>query len=98
MKTLIGRGVLASIGLLSLTREKAQEFVDGLVERGETKREDAKDLVDRLAKRGEEERAAMRKLVHDEVSTAMDEMGLVTQKDIQRLAASIEALNKKIQK
>jgi len=98
MKTLIGRSVLASIGLLSLTREKAQEFVDGLVEQGETKREDAKGLVDRLARRGEEERAAMRKLIHDEVSTAMGEMGLVTQKDIQELSASIDALNKKTQK
>ena len=91
MKTLVERSILASIGVLSLTREKAQEIVDALVERGDTKREDAKDLVNRLAERGEEERAAMRKLIRDEVTTAMSEMGLVTQNDIKSLQESIEA-------
>lgn len=95
MKTIIERSFLASIGLLSLTREKAQEFVDRLAEQEGSKHEDTKDLVDRLAKRGEEERAALRKLVHQEVSTVMSEMGLVTQKDIQELKASVKALNKK---
>ena len=95
MKTLVGRSVLAGVGLLSLTREKAEEFVDGLVDKGETKREDAKDLVDRLAKRGEEERTAMRELVRNEVSAAISDMGLVTQKDIKKLTASIEALDQK---
>ncbi len=95
MKTKIERGLLAGIGFLSLTEEKAREFVDDLVERGKVRREDAEAQVNRLTKRGEEERQAIKKIIHDEVSTVMGKMGLVTQKDFQELTKSIRAIQKK---
>ncbi len=95
MKTKIERGLLAGIGLLSLTEEKAREFVDDLVERGKVRREDAEAQVNSLTKRGEEERQAIKKIIHDEVSTVMGKMGLVTQKDFQELTKSIRAIQKK---
>ncbi len=95
MRTMIERSLLTGIGLLSLTREKAHEIVDGLVQRGEVQRDEAKDLIDRLVKRGEEERKAMHQLVRDDVTAVMNELDLVTKKDIQNLAAKIDALNKK---
>lgn len=98
MKNLIKRSVLAGVGLLSLTREKAQEYVDELVEKGEARREDANDLVERLTKRGEEERKSMRKLVRDEVSNVMSELGVATQKDMQDLGKKIDTLNKEDEK
>jgi len=98
MKKLIEQGFLASIGFLSLTRERSKEFVDELVKKGEVRRDESKDLIERLLKRGEEEREAISKLVHNEVATVMNELDLVTQKDIQNLANKIDALSKKLQK
>lgn len=98
MKKLIELSVLAGIGLLSLTREKSQEFVNELVKKGEVRRDESKDLVERLVKRGEDEREAMRRLVRDEVATVMNELDLVTKKDIQNLANKINALSKELQK
>jgi polyhydroxyalkanoate synthesis regulator phasin len=95
MKTKIERGLLAGVGLLSLTEEKAREFVDDLVERGKVRREDAEAQINRLTKRGEEERQEIKKIIHDEVSTVMGKMGLVTQKDFQELTKSIRAIQKK---
>jgi len=85
MKTLLEKSVLAGIGLLSMTREKAQKVIDELSQEGEVQKNDVKDWVDQLSDRGEEERQALRKLVRDEMKKVLDEMGLVTKEDIQKL-------------
>jgi len=95
MHDIVERGLLASLGILSLTREKAQGVVDELVKRGEVRRDDSKGLVDRLVQRGEEERSSFRKLIHEEVARVAREMNLVTQADLQALEKKIEALTQK---
>lgn len=94
MRTLIEKSFLAGIGLLSMTHEKAQKIVDELSQRGEVQKGEAKDWVEQLVHRGEEERQAIRKLIYDEVKSALDELGLATKEDIQKLAAKVEARNK----
>jgi polyhydroxyalkanoate synthesis regulator phasin len=85
MKSLLEKGFLAGIGLLSMTREKAQEVIEELTHEGELQKNEMKQWVDQLSDRGEEERQALRKLVRDELKKVLDEMGLATREDIQKL-------------
>jgi polyhydroxyalkanoate synthesis regulator phasin len=85
MKTLLEKGFLAGIGLLSMTREKAQKIIDDLSHEGELQKSEVKQWVDQLSDRGEEERQALRKLIRDEMKKVMDDMGLATKEDIQKL-------------
>jgi polyhydroxyalkanoate synthesis regulator phasin len=85
MKTLLEKGLLAGIGLLSMTREKAQKIIDDLSHEGEVQKSEVTGWVDQLASRGEEERTALRKLIRDEMKKVMDDMGLATKEDIQKL-------------
>lgn len=85
MTSLLEKGFLAGIGLLSMTREKAQKIVDELTHEGEVQRSEVKQWVDQLSDRGEEERQALRKLIRDEIKKVLDEMGLATKEDIQKL-------------
>lgn len=85
MKTLLEKGFLAGIGLLSMTREKAQEIIEDLSHEGEVQKSEVKQWVDQLADRGEEEQQALRKLIRDEMKKVMDDMGLATKEDIQKL-------------
>jgi polyhydroxyalkanoate synthesis regulator phasin len=85
MKTLLEKGFLAGIGLLSMTREKAQNMFDELSHEGELQKNEVKQWVDQLADRGEEERQALRKLIRDEMKKVLDDMGLATKEDIQKL-------------
>ena len=85
MKTLLEKGLLVGIGLLSMTREKAQKVVEELTHEGELQKSEMKQWVDQLSDRGEEERQALRKLVRDELKKVLDEMGLATKEDIQKL-------------
>jgi polyhydroxyalkanoate synthesis regulator phasin len=85
MKSLLEKGFLAGIGLLSMTREKAQEVIEELTHEGELQKNEVKQWVDQLSDRGEEERQALRKLVREEMKKVLDEIGLATKEDIQKL-------------
>jgi polyhydroxyalkanoate synthesis regulator phasin len=85
MTSLFEKGLLVGIGLLSMTREKAQEVIDELSHEGEFQKSEVKQWVDQLSDRGEEERQALRKLIREEMKKVLDEMGLVTKEDIQKL-------------
>lgn len=87
MKSLLEKGFLAGIGLLSMTREKAQKVIEELTQEGELQKNEVKEWVDQLSDRGEEERQALRKLVRDELKKVLDEMGLATKEDIQKLVS-----------
>jgi len=89
MRTLIERGFLAGLGLLSMTHEKAHQIVDELVKKGEVRRNEIESLIEDLVRRGEEERQAMRKLVREEVANVVGELGLATKEDIQALKDEI---------
>jgi polyhydroxyalkanoate synthesis regulator phasin len=90
MRNYIERGILASVGLFSMTQEKAKKIVDELIQRGEIEKDEAKDWVENLVKRGEEERQSWRNMIHDEVKSVLDEFGLATKQDLQDLTKQIE--------
>ncbi len=85
MTSIFEKGFLVGMGLLSMTREKAQQVIEELSHEGEVQKGEMKQWVDELSDRGEEERQALRKLIRDEVKKVLDEMGLATKEDIQKL-------------
>ncbi len=89
-------GLLMSLGALSLTREKAEAFVEEIVGRGEARREEAHELVDRLMRRGEEERKALRKLIRDETKGVLKELDLARRSDVASLSRKLDALTKEL--
>ena len=94
MSNYLERSILAGIGLLSITREKAETFVNDLVKRGELKTEDAKGIIDQIVERGEEERQGFHQAIREETERVMNELDLVTKKDIKSLNKKIDALSK----
>lgn len=92
------RGFLATVGMISLSREKTQELVDEMVQRGELNRDEGKQLVDKMVKRGQEEQDRLRNLVRQEVESAMREMNLASRKDIDALNHKLDELVQKLDK
>jgi polyhydroxyalkanoate synthesis regulator phasin len=87
MKAKFEKSLLAGIGLLSMTHEKAEKIVNDLSNRGELEESQGQKWIDQLTKRGEEERQALRKIVRDEVKTVLDDLGIATKEDLRHLAA-----------
>lgn len=97
LKEQLERSVLLGIGLLSITREKAQALADELVKQGDIARDEVKSFTDRLVERGKEERHALRDMVHEEVDMSLKEMRVATGSEVETLQDQVEALEKKVQ-
>lgn len=86
------KGMLLSLGVLTLTRDKVKQLVEKLVEEGEIRAEEAPGVIDRLVARGEAEREELRKLVRQE----LERVTPVSRRDIEELNQKIEALSAQV--
>jgi len=88
--------ILAGIGMFSLTREKAEQIIKELTERGQVNKDEAKDLLDELIARGERERTALGQFVRKEFEKMQSELGLVSKKELEALKTQIDHLKTEI--
>ncbi|NLN87133.1 MAG: hypothetical protein GX133_05965 [Syntrophomonadaceae bacterium] len=86
------RFINMGIGMFSLTRERAQSYIDEMVERGEIKREDAKDNVDKIVQKGEEQRQEFSQAMQDEFDKWRAKFGVVTRAEYDELMKRIKDL------
>jgi polyhydroxyalkanoate synthesis regulator phasin len=96
MANFFERGFLATVGVLSMTREKTQEMVDDLIQRGELNRDEGKQLVERMVRRGQKEQESMRNLVRQEVQRALQELEMVRRQDLEALSAKMDLILQKL--
>jgi polyhydroxyalkanoate synthesis regulator phasin len=96
LKDQLERSLLLGMGLISITRERANALAEDLMKQGEVARDEVKEVTDRLVERGKEERQAVQEMIEDEVETTLKEMRLATQQDLHKLQARVETLEAQI--
>ena len=84
--------VVAGIGLLAMTLEKAKAGVNELVKEGKIAPENAEKIIEELVLHGEEERAVIRKMARQEIERVLKAGGYVTKNDIDVLYKKMGAL------
>lgn len=94
MLTTLKKGMLISLGALSLTRDKAQKIADDLEKRGLLDRKHARKFVNDLVARGEEERDALPRLVRREIDASLRRAGLSTTRQVSALGKRVTALER----
>jgi len=90
MSGIFDKSINIGFGLISYSREKIEEVVDELVNKGEVSRKDAKDMVNDLLKRGEVQRDEFKKMIGDVVLEVVDQKNLAHKADL----VSIEDIKK----
>jgi len=80
MSNVLGKSFDLGLGLLMYSRDRVEEFVEELVDRGDVAKKDARKCASELVKRGEEEREELKKLIQGEVSKALEQAD-VTRKE-----------------
>lgn len=73
---------LAGLGAAAWTRDRIEDGVNELVERGRMTRDEAYSLVDRMVERGRYEREEMSRMVREEVRRALEVDGVATTSDV----------------
>ncbi|MBS3943715.1 MAG: hypothetical protein KGZ32_05610 [Dethiobacter sp.] len=79
----------ASLGLLIHSKEKAEQFIDFLVEKGDMQRDEAGKLVSRLMEKGKEEKGRYQDQFHKKFETVIRD-NLITKEDFNRLEAKLD--------
>jgi len=86
--------LLAGLGALSMTRERAEKIFDEYVQRGEAERGARGGFVKDLMNNAEKARRELEKLIAEQVKAAVVKLDLATKEDVQRLEKKLEELLK----
>jgi polyhydroxyalkanoate synthesis regulator phasin len=94
MLVLLRKLLLAGLGTLDLTEEKARAIFNDLVARGELSEKDARELITTWTKRAGEQQAKLQERIEQGVRTALDAAGLARRAELDALAARVTELEK----
>lgn len=93
---IIRRAVLLGLGVISLTKEKAEEVVDDLVKRGEVASGERFKAVDTLLKEVDKQEKVLEQKIAGTVQKVVADMGLPTKKDLEEIASTLKKIESKI--
>jgi polyhydroxyalkanoate synthesis regulator phasin len=83
---------LLGIGALEMGRERTEEFVDELIERGKMSKSDAKEVAEKLGDIAEKQQEVIRSTVVKETDRAMKTTGFATRADIDEIRSELAEL------
>jgi len=84
--------MLAGLGALSMTRERAERIFDEYVGRGQSVKEGRAGFVRELMDTAQKTRTDLEKLVSEQLQKTADRLNLATREDIQRVEAKLDQL------
>lgn len=93
---MIKKAVLFGLGVMNLTREKAQDVVDDLIKRGEVSKDERFPMVDKLLKEAEKQEAELTAKINERVQKVIAQMGLATKDTQEDILKRLEEIEKRI--
>src|SRR5512133_3623319 len=88
--------LLAGLGTLDLTEEKARAVFNDLVSRGEMNEKDAKEVINSWSKRAGEQRDRLQRDIDQAVNKTLTAMGLARRAEVDLLTARVAELERKV--
>jgi len=87
--------LLAGLGALAMTRERAEKIFDDYVARGQAERGSRSGFVKDLMDNADKARKELERIVAEQVKAAIDKLELATKDDVQRLEQKLDQLLKR---
>ncbi len=94
MIELIEKSLLAGVGALSLSQQKADEFLIEIKQRLNVGEEEGRALLDKLRATADESRSRLEQIAREEVVKSIKRMGGVTQDEFDKLKKKVSKLEK----
>ncbi len=95
MSDLIEKTILAGLGALSLSREKAEKLAKDLVKRGELSRNEEAKFVKDLMGQAKKGKIEMERRIEKTVKKFLVKLDVPTRKELNALKARVDKLSKK---
>ena len=96
MSNLIKKTILGGLGVISLSRKKAEELAKELIKQGELAKTDEAKFVKDLMKRVEKNKAEVENKTEEVVTKTVEKLNVPTRKELNDLKTSIDKLTKKL--
>jgi len=84
--------MLAGLGAVSMTRERAEQIFDEYVSRGKAEKQARAGFVKEVMDTAEKTRKDIENLVSQQVEKTVDKLNLATKKDLARLEGKIDKI------
>ncbi len=95
MESLLGKFLLSGLGVLVLTEEKIEKFIEELTKEGEITQKGKRELLTEIIEKGEEKKKEIEGKIREKVENMLSQMNVATKNDIQKLEKRIATLEKK---
>jgi len=84
--------MLAGLGAMSMTKEKAESIFDEYVEKGKAQKEHRDGFVKDVMEHAEKAKGDLEKVISEQVEKAMSKQPMATKEDIKRIEARLDEL------
>jgi polyhydroxyalkanoate synthesis regulator phasin len=88
----LDRLMLAGLGAISMTRERAEKIFDEYVSRGKAEKQGKAGFVKEVMDTADKTRKDIEKLVSEQVTKTVDKLNIATKDDIKRLEEKLDKL------
>ncbi|MGP2655695.1 hypothetical protein ACOJTA_01510 [Malaciobacter sp. WC5094] len=82
--------IFTGLGATAVIKEKVEDELKKLEEKGKIDSSDVKGFIESLEKKGQDEEEKFKKHIKDSLKEAIDELGLVTKKDLEKLKKDLK--------
>jgi polyhydroxyalkanoate synthesis regulator phasin len=84
--------MLAGLGAVSMTRERAEQMFDEYVSKGKTERENRSGFVKEVMDSAQRTRSELEKMISKQVQETVTALHLATQDDVRRIEQKLDQL------
>jgi polyhydroxyalkanoate synthesis regulator phasin len=94
MSDIINKAFLAGLGVISLSRDKAEGIIDDLVKRGELSQGEKRGMLSELLESVEKRQAELGEFIQKEVRQILKSLDIPTREEINGLKEEMDSLRK----
>ncbi|MHC4553530.1 MAG: phasin family protein [Planctomycetota bacterium] len=84
--------MLAGVGAMSMTKEKAEEIFDEYVEKGKAQKDQRSGFVKDVMDQADKAKSDLEKVISEQVEKAMTKQPMATKDDINRIEEKLDQL------
>ena len=98
MKDILQKAWLFGLGVFDFTREKVENLVQEMVQRGEINQQEGPEAVKQFLDKAQEAQAAVTEKIRELVNKALPEMKLARAADLEALEKRVAALEEEVRR
>jgi len=83
---------LAGVGLAAMTKDKIDEHIKELVEKGKLTEKEGREIADEMLKKSKQAKDDLEKQVEKQVQQTLQSLQIASNEDVEKLSARIEKL------